>query len=173
MRRIAPEHRCCRSGRVPVEAALLCAPVARQVNPALGVRRQRRTPRVASPPPRCRGSGAVPLCCPSVPSQPAAPPLRGATVRAEPPSAGFRFLPGALPPRRAARFRPWPSPAPEQWPRSGLKGPGTASLATAGSNLPAGRVSRPGDRGARSGNRGCSSNHSLARIGHVAWAHSR
>ena len=38
----------------PVEAALLCAPVARQVNPARGVRRQRRTPRVASPPPRHR-----------------------------------------------------------------------------------------------------------------------
>ena len=107
MRRIAPAHRCCRSGRAPVEVALLCAPVARQVNPALGVGRQRRTPRVASPPPRHRRPGAVPLCCPSAPSRSTAPPLRGATALVEPPSVGVRARPGALPPRQVVRFRSW------------------------------------------------------------------
>ena len=40
MRQIAPAHRCCRPGRVPAEAVLLCAPVGRQVTPgpAFGVR---------------------------------------------------------------------------------------------------------------------------------------
>jgi len=107
MHRIAPVHRCCRSQRVPVEAVLSCAPVARQVNPALGVGCQRRTPRVASPPPRHRRVGAVPLCCPSAASRSTAPPLRGATVLAEPPSVGVRARPGARPPRQVLRFRSW------------------------------------------------------------------
>jgi len=33
---IAPAHRCCRPDRAPFEAALLCAPFARQVNPRPG-----------------------------------------------------------------------------------------------------------------------------------------
>ena len=36
---------------MPIEAVPLCAPGGHQVNPELGVRRPRRTPRVASPRP--------------------------------------------------------------------------------------------------------------------------